>query len=204
VKIKSFDRKTELMEAALDEFASKSYEDASLNNIIKNAGISKGTFYYHFKDKKELYLSLLQYAADAKLDFLARKLKNYVHNDDLNLFDNLRLQARFGVEFAKEFPRYYLLGLMYLREKGNEIYEAVIERLGDTTDTYYTGLMERAMERGDIKDGISASFAKRILTHLFYRYDELFDINRAEIDFDQMLHDFDVLIDFIQYGMGRR
>ncbi len=44
LKEKSFERKTELLEAALDEFTSKSYEDASLNMIIKNAGISKGLF----------------------------------------------------------------------------------------------------------------------------------------------------------------
>lgn len=191
------------MEAALDEFIAKSYEDASLNSMIKNAGISKGTFYYHFKDKEALYLSLLQYAADAKLEFLERRLKDYVHDDSLNLFESLRLQARFGVEFARDYPRYYLLGLMFLREKGNIIYETAINMLDDTTESYYNSLLEQAMERGDIRDGISASFAKKILSYLFYRYDELFDIKREEIDFDQMLRDFDALIDFIQYGLGK-
>ncbi len=194
----------ELMDAALDEFSIKSFEEASLNTIIKNAGISKGTFYYHFKDKQALYLSLLQYAGDAKLEFLERRLKDYVHDDNMNIFDNLKLQARFGVEFAKEYPKYYLYGLMFLREKKNEIYKAAMDMLDDTTDAYYDSLLAKAMERGDFRDGISVEFAKTILIHLFYRYDEIFDIKREELDFDQMLCNFDSLIDFMQHGLGEK
>jgi len=35
----------ELYEAALDEFSEKSYDEASLNSIIKTAGLNKGRFY---------------------------------------------------------------------------------------------------------------------------------------------------------------
>ena len=40
-----------LREAAFDEFSKRRYEQASLNDIIKNAGISKGSLYHHFGDK---------------------------------------------------------------------------------------------------------------------------------------------------------
>lgn len=73
MKEKTFERKTELLEAALDEFAAKSYDDASLNTIIKNAGISKGTFYYHFADKQALYLFLLESSVKSKWDFINEK-----------------------------------------------------------------------------------------------------------------------------------
>ncbi len=202
MKIKSFDRKEELLEAALDEFIAKNYEEASLNNIIKNAGISKGTFYYHFQDKQALYLSLLRSTVDAKLEFMERRLKDYVHNEDLNIFENLKLQARFGVEFAKDYPRYYLLGLMFLREKGNKIYEVAMDMLDDTSENYYDALMEKAKERGDFGDGVTTEFAKKILLYLLYRFDEIFDIKRAEFDFDHMICDFDNLIDFMQYGLA--
>jgi len=44
-KEKRFQRENDLLKAALDEFSSKSYEEASLNRIIKNAGMSKGSKY---------------------------------------------------------------------------------------------------------------------------------------------------------------
>lgn len=75
MKEKSFEKKSELFEAALSEFSSKK-EDASLNNIIKNAGISKGIFYYHFKDKQELYIYLLKSSVEVKLAFTNNQFFN--------------------------------------------------------------------------------------------------------------------------------
>lgn len=203
MKKKSFDRREHLLAAALDEFIAYSYEEASLNRIIKNAGISKGTFYYHFQDKQALYLSLLQSAADAKIEFLEGALKEDLHNDDWNLFEILRHQARFGVEFAKSHPSYYLFGLMFLREKGNGIYRTAMDSLDDISDSYYDDLLERAMERGDFREGVSIKFIKRILPFTLYRFDELFDVKKDEIDFDLLIRNFDTLIDFIEHGLGK-
>lgn len=41
--------------AAFDEFASRGFSGASLNRIIDAAGISKGSMYYYFDGKEELY-----------------------------------------------------------------------------------------------------------------------------------------------------
>jgi len=202
MKIKSFDRREELLEAALDEFIAKSYEEASLNNMIKTAGISKGTFYYHFQDKQALYLSLMQSVVAAKMEFLDRRMKDYIHNEDLSIFENLKLQARFGVEFAKDYPKYFLLGMMFIKEKGNEIYKVTMNMYGDTSDNFYEKLMEMAIKKGDIREGVSIRFAKIILTYLFYRYNEIFDIKLDEIHYDLILDDIDRLIDFMQYGLG--
>ncbi len=43
------------MQAALDEFAAHGFHDASLNRVIDAAGISKGSMYYYFDGKDDLY-----------------------------------------------------------------------------------------------------------------------------------------------------
>lgn len=202
MKEKSFDRRQELMDAALAEFIEHSYTEASLNNIIKNAGISKGTFYYHFSDKQALYLSLIQGAVDAKMNFLERRMQDYVHDDDRNIFEILKLQARFGIEFAIEQPKFYLLGMMFLKEKGNKIYDTVMAMLGSTTESYYDTLIEKAMQRGDLRAGLSAPYIKRMITYLLVHYDEIFDIKREELDFNKMIKNFNQLIDFMSHGLG--
>jgi AcrR family transcriptional regulator len=204
MKEKSFDRREELLEAALEEFTSKSYEDASLNSIIRKAGISKGTFYYHFKDKQALYLQLMQMLVDAEIEFMERKLSGYTQNEDLNLFESLKLQARFGVEYAKEYPKYYLLGLMFYREKGKEIYTTVMDMLDVTSEAYYDMILEKAMRRGDFREEVTINFAKRMLTYLLIRHDEIFGFTIGELNFDTVHGNFDSLIDFIQYGLGKR
>ena len=205
MKKKSFDREAELMDAAMDEFISKSYEEASLNRIIKNAGIGKGTFYYHFKDKQALYLSLIQSIAEVKIEFMSRKIADFhPESKDMDFFENFRLQSRLGLEFIKDYPRYYLLGMMYRREKGNKIYETAKIMLGDTTEKYFEELLDNAIKNGDLRTGISREFCLRILSFLCTRYDEIFDVTEDAQDFDTMLRDLDDLIDFIQYGMGKR
>lgn len=44
-----------ILQIALDEFASRGFHDASLNRVIEAAGISKGSMYYYFDGKEDLY-----------------------------------------------------------------------------------------------------------------------------------------------------
>ena len=204
MKVKSFDRREELIEAALDEFGAKSYEEASLNSIIKNAGISKGSFYYHFQDKQALYLFLLQAMADAKVEFVERGLADHLRGEEANLFENLKLQVRIGIEFAKNYPKYYLLGLMFLKEKGNDIYKVAMDSLNDTTERYFEDLIEKAVRHGDIRSGISEHFAAKVVAYLLVRFDELFDFRSGDISFDEVVDGLDSLIDFMKHGLGSR
>jgi AcrR family transcriptional regulator len=44
-----------ILRAALDEFAAHGFHEASLNRVIDAAGISKGSLYYYFDGKEDLY-----------------------------------------------------------------------------------------------------------------------------------------------------
>lgn len=44
-----------ILAAALEEFAAHGFHDASLNRAIESAGISKGSMYYYFDGKEDLY-----------------------------------------------------------------------------------------------------------------------------------------------------
>jgi len=46
--------------AALDEFARHGFHDASLNRVIEAAGISKGSLYYYFDGKEDLFAYVAQ------------------------------------------------------------------------------------------------------------------------------------------------
>lgn len=53
------EKKQKLIQSALREFSRVPFEDVSINQIIKDAGISRGSFYMYFEDKKDLCLYLL-------------------------------------------------------------------------------------------------------------------------------------------------
>lgn len=52
-------RKQELLEIAHRLIISKGYEETSIDEIIAEAQIAKGTFYYHFKSKAEMLEALI-------------------------------------------------------------------------------------------------------------------------------------------------
>lgn len=54
-----------ILDAALAEFGSKSYGEASLNTICASGAISKGIIYHYFRDKEELYLQCVRDCFDA-------------------------------------------------------------------------------------------------------------------------------------------
>src|SRR5690606_12120191 len=51
----SGDQQQAILGAALEEFASHGFNEASLNRIIDAAGISKGSMYYYFERKEDLF-----------------------------------------------------------------------------------------------------------------------------------------------------
>lgn len=54
------DKKKKLIDAAMMEFSNHEYPDVSINQIIMNAGIPRGSFYMYFKDKDELFEYLVE------------------------------------------------------------------------------------------------------------------------------------------------
>lgn len=49
-----------IVQAALSEFAAHGFHDASLNRVIEAAGISKGSLYYYFDGKEDLFAYVAQ------------------------------------------------------------------------------------------------------------------------------------------------
>jgi AcrR family transcriptional regulator len=56
------ERRETILAAAAAEFADRGYEGASVNRIIGVAGISKGSLYYYFEDKEDLFATVMEYA----------------------------------------------------------------------------------------------------------------------------------------------
>ena len=52
-------KQEKLLEAATREFSRRPYTEASINQIIKDAGIPRGSFYMYFTDKEDLFRYLL-------------------------------------------------------------------------------------------------------------------------------------------------
>lgn len=68
------EKQEKLLEAATREFSRRSFNDASINQIIKDAGIPRGSFYMYFEDKMDLFRYLMQGYVDQILSILEELL----------------------------------------------------------------------------------------------------------------------------------
>ncbi len=57
---RSEETRSKIMESAIQMFASRGFNAASVDDICAEAGISKGAFYHHFESKQALFLALLE------------------------------------------------------------------------------------------------------------------------------------------------
>ena len=53
--------KSKLLRAAREEFSRAGVADARVEDIARRAGLSKGSFYLHFKSKEEAFQALLDH-----------------------------------------------------------------------------------------------------------------------------------------------
>ena len=207
IKEKSFERKNELIEAALDEFTTKSYENASLNKIIKNAGISKGTFYYHFQDKQALYTFLLETVYKTELEFLNKRTEELAEDfEGKNIFERIKLQIQIGAEFSITFPKYLRLTLMSMKEEENKENKKIFENVNSfrvkTIETGVEQMITKAIEEGDLNERFSKDFIIKIMNHLFIHYSEIFDAEEYH-ETPRYLEDVNNFVDFLKYGFGK-
>lgn len=75
------EKKRTLIEAARNEFSRVPLYDASIANIVKTAGIPRGSFYQYFENKEDAFFYLLnEYVKSLSLHFV-QNLKR--HNGDI-------------------------------------------------------------------------------------------------------------------------
>lgn len=54
-------KKNRIIDAALVEFSTRPFNEASITNIVKNAEISRGSFYQYFGNKENIYKYLVNF-----------------------------------------------------------------------------------------------------------------------------------------------
>ena len=93
------EKRERLMAAARAEFLRVPYEDASINRIIREAGIPRGSFYMYFTDKEDLFRYLMESYGELLIQRMGERLDRN-HGDlfaaALDLFDHMQANWREG------------------------------------------------------------------------------------------------------------
>ncbi len=153
-------RKAEIVKAAIDVFSKKGYHRAKVKDITSKVGISTGTFYIYFENKRELFIEVVE---DVFRHIVGDAAESIKKEDDLGR----RLVIR-GQTFFQNYTRYMeILNQLraeiasdedWPREKFNRMYMSL------------TGPVIReackAIEMGEIREGVDPELMAFALTGL--------------------------------------
>ena len=125
-KIPAEDRQR-ILNTCIEEFARNGYRQASTNAIVKKAGIPKGTLFYFFGSKKDLYLYVVDHAVRS---FTVRyaELAGEMPSD---LFERLLYRGQVKFRFAAEQPVLFRLLYNAFIHTPQEIRDELRSRTGE-------------------------------------------------------------------------
>ena len=193
--VNPLDESPALYEAALSAFAEHSFQDASLNDILKEAGMNKGSFYYRFRDKMELYLSLLYRVGMEKMRLFE---ENDVSHTSSGFFDEFRNMALIGLKLAKKDPRFVVFSRWILQEDA-QVRERITECFGDMRADVLTDMVERAKASGEFRKDLRTETAVFVIGTLLNNMDSLIPLDWSD---EHILGAVDQLLDVLRSGIG--
>lgn len=130
------EKQTRLLEAAHHEFSRRGFNEASINQIIKEAGVSRGSFYQYFEDKHDLYQYFarklgenLEAAQKAILPLASQDLFSYYQKSFTLMLEDFYLGEN------REFYRTMIANRDYRLLSKDEHHQNIEKRLQEVYDS---------------------------------------------------------------------
>ncbi len=153
------EKRNTIINAAADEFAEYGFEAASINRIVANSNISKGSFYQYFEDKADVFKGLIDVVAQEKALFFKDK---HPPNSAQSVFGYFRWLTKIGMEFNSAYPnmaqatgRVLFIEGMYYGKPFAEYHQRTKDALID--------MIQNAMALGEIDPSIDMELAVMVM-----------------------------------------
>jgi AcrR family transcriptional regulator len=154
-------RRAELLDRASALFVQHGYDNVSLNDLIADAGVSKGAFYHWFPSKDALISALAEHSAREGLAVIEEALAQCGGNalDRLNAM----LQAGFDVKMNAGTPELLAAAVSLLRPENSHLYGRIVAAEEDL----FRPLLTRLISEG-VAEGIFDTFDPEGVADMIY------------------------------------
>ncbi len=191
------DKKTRILNASLKELALHDDQHINIQNIIKDADISRGSFYQYFSDLDDLLGYLIDFIIQEKKAYLA---KHAMLHGDAPFFDRLGELYKLGYQFALDNPLIYEAGKHMVKPVSKNQKEVLLIKRKERYKYYYQEI-EKDIENGVIRTNIDIDILIDILTRFL---DELMQTHFIEqrLTQQEVDHRFKRFIKLIKEGIA--
>ena len=149
-------REQEIVQAAVELFATRGYEKTSMDDIAGSLGITKGSLYYYISSKRDLLAKAL-----LGLTVELRNGLNEIVESQASSTEKLRRAFRHHVEFFfEDYPR----ACVFLEERLTALASMQRRRVVQERDQYesvWRRLVTEGVERGEFGDDLDVAMVVR-------------------------------------------
>lgn len=155
------ERRERILETATNEFSSKGYENANINIIARNAGISIGLMYKYFSAKEDLFLTCITRG----MTILEQTLEELMKSRDKLLIKAEKL-IRATCELSRKNENYIKLYNELTSEKDNKRAVALAREIESRTSKIYITAIGQALAGGDVRPDLDPRLFAFFLANL--------------------------------------
>lgn len=192
------EKRERILNAAMKVFAEKGYKNTSTDEIVKEAGISKGALFHYFNSKKELFIYLYDYVMDILLNEMIVKF-NFEEKD---FFVRIKQGSMLKLEIMKKYPEMFDFTLAAYMEKSDEVKDELNNSYNELFEKSQTFLYE-GVDFIRFKAGLEM---KRVIEIVIWTMEGFSNRELAKIknrpfeeeNFIQMIEEADVYLEMLK------
>ncbi len=153
------EKRNTIIHVAVDEFIEHGLENASTNRIVAKSGISKGSFYQYFEDKRDVFRHLLTILEQEKMAYF----KNITPPSlNMDVFAYYRWMVKAGMAFNSAHPKIaQAVSRVLLGER--LFYTQYFADSREKTKIFFVTMIESAMARGEIDPSVDVELAVMVM-----------------------------------------
>jgi len=170
-------------------FAENSYKKSPVSEIAAEAGISKSLLFHYFRNKKELYLYLLEYAAEITFTYL----NDYRCYEKEDIFEIMLRGLTAKINMMKKYPDITRFTLRAYYETDAEVADEIKALIGRTA-SYGANSSKLKLDPTQFKDGLDLEMMYNDMYFASEGYlwentrSGIIDVDKAERDFRKMIN----------------
>ncbi len=138
-----------ILKAAGEEFAEKGFEGASINRIIQRSGMSKGSVYYYFEDKADLFATVIERGTQRVMEEVGWPSLEVLGPDE---FWNALLELTHrSVDFVRRDEWWIRMARSFHRLRHEVGAGPAVQRLEEMGRSWWRSIVRRGQDLGVIR-----------------------------------------------------
>ncbi|MDD2994523.1 MAG: TetR/AcrR family transcriptional regulator, partial [Pygmaiobacter sp.] len=190
------EKRRRIFSAAVKEFSNFSFACASINRIVRLAGIPRGSFYQYFSDKEDLYMHVITVIGEEKMEIFQRFAAPVTQT---GFFGAVKASLPAVLEWLDCHPDYNRIGF-FMAGDDSPFIKGIRDRANLLTDRIVS-MLKADQKAGLIREDLDPAFLLQVYTDASFALFREFYAPGGREKISRRLTD---LIELLQQGAAPR